>query len=159
MASITPPPPDIYIYRFNYRLLNFIAYKNNSIGINDHKKDYFDKEFINRINIFKNTFKEYIQTATLKGPNIDKQKNRIIDNYIIPLSYLIYGYIYTKYNDKQKEKRNFINNNLAFNMFDYFFNHHNPVVLKANAYYYLRFKTEKEQLEKNNSNNLYLFNN
>ena len=150
MASTTSPPlssKKIDIYRFNYRLLNFIA----------KKDDYFDKEFTNRINIFKKFFKQYIQKGSLVNPNIDKQQNRILDNYIIPLSYLIYGYIYTKYNDMQKEKRNIINNNLAFNMFDYFFNHNNPAVLRANAYYYLRFKAEKEQIDSNN-NNIYLFN-
>ena len=80
MASTTSPPlssKKIDIYRFNYRLLNFIA----------KKDDYFDKEFINRINIFKKAFKDKVKTKVLAKPNnIEKQKNMIIDNYIIKLS-------------------------------------------------------------------------
>jgi hypothetical protein len=142
-------------YEFNYRLLHYIV----------DKRDYFDNEFINRINIFKKMFKkknplnndQYVKTGNLKNNNKNTQIDRMVDNYMIPLSYLVYGYIYTKYTDIEREKRNLKNNEIAFNMFKYFFDHKNPAIIRANAYYYLRFQKENEELERGNSNNIYLF--
>ena len=137
-------------YLLNYRLLQFLA----------NNKDYFNNEFLKRIEIFKNKFinSNKIKTDTLENSNKIEQKQRIIDNYIIPLSYLIYGYIYTKYYDIQREKMNIKNNALIFKMYESFFSHKNPAIKRANAYYYLRFQKENDDLKRGNGNGIYLFN-
>ena len=132
---------EINIFQINYRLLQFINYK---------KFDYFKDEFKHRIKIFTD---QYLYSV----PNIKSiSKKEYIENIIIPLFYLIYGYVYKKYNEKQIESRNINNNQLICNMFNYFFEHKNPAIVKANAYYYLRFKQEKEDDKKSNTSNIYL---
>ena len=132
---------EINIFQINYRLLQFINYK---------KFDYYKDEFKKRIKIFTDEY-----TNSVDDIKSISKKEYIVD-IIIPLFYLIYGYVYKKYNEKQIERRNVNNNQLICNMFNFFFDHKNPAIIKANAYYYIRFKQEKEDDKKSNTSNIYL---
>jgi len=117
----------------NYQILK--DYKNSSFY-----KDIFIKQ-INNI-ITKYTTSNIIITSNIKSGQQNDQKKIIIENNLIPLSYLIYGYIYTKYYKFQLRKETTIMNNLNYEMYKFVFSHKNPIVKNVNIFFYNEFKKE-----------------
>ena len=70
----------------------------------------------------------------------DSHRKTIIKKYIIPIAYLIYSYIYTKYYDFQTKKIIRINNELNYTNYKYFFDYENPVIKKVNVFFYKEFE-------------------
>ena len=91
--------------------------------------------------------------------NLKIHQNKIINNYLVPLCYLIYSFIYIKFNKLQLKKNIRQNNQLNEKMYSYFFNYDNPVIKNVNIYYYKRFLNEKNSIETSKKNtNLFLKN-
>ena len=74
-------------------------------------------------------------TVTFTDKYIKAQKKLLISNYIIPLAYLIYSYIYTKFFNFQIKKNIQIENDLNYEMYRFFFDHNNPIIKKINVNY------------------------
>ena len=123
----------------NYRILD--NYKNST---------FFNDVFMNQINniIKKYTENNIVLTKNIKPDQHKEQKRIIITNNIIPLSYLIYGYIYTKFYNFQLRKETFLMNNFNYEMYKFIFNHKNPIIKKVNVFFYNEF--EKVKNTKNN---------
>jgi hypothetical protein len=83
----------------------------------------------------------------------DKQQERIIKDYLIPLSYLIYSYIYQKFYIVQQRKDIILENKLNYKMYQYFFSHKNPIIKKVNVYFYNLYNNLLPNNSKNNKNN------
>ena len=135
-------------YKYNYNILNDIFNeKDLNQEYNKKMKELFDE------------YKGKVVTNFLNGA-ADKniQKNRIIKNYIVPLCYLIYSYIYTKYYNLQVKKT--INNesDTIYDMLGFLFSPMNPSTKMLNVYYYKEFNKVKEtNTNKNNSENINLY--
>lgn len=69
------------------------------------------------------------------------------DTYIIPLLYLIYAYIYVKYNKIEKYSENKKNNVLSVDTLKIIFSHKNPAIKNVNVFLYNSFN------KKDNKNN------
>lgn len=109
-----------------------------------------------------NTYAQYVnEVKTNKytsDANKQKQKYRVMYDYMFPLSYLIYGYIYEEYNKKQIERHLFSKNDKIYNMYNFFFDKHNPIIKKVNLYYYYRFLKDKERINKGEEGGIFLQN-
>lgn len=112
----------------------------------DFYKDVFMQRIINLIDEYKGKVQdEKILTAWK-----DQHKKTIIKKYIIPIAYLIYSYIYTKYYDFQTKKIIRINNELNYTNYKYFFDYENPVIKKVNVFFYKEFeKIGKKDINQN----------
>ena len=109
-------------------------YKNNT---------FFDNEFLKRIqSVINSTKNNIVKTNKIKNNGIKIHKERIVNDYIIPLSYLIYSFIYTKYYNYQVKNQMMSENRLYYSMFGYVFKHNNPVIKKVNVNLYNYFKNE-----------------
>jgi len=131
---------------YNYNVLNDILNKKNfNETYNEKLSQLFDK------------YKKYVKTKRFTE-SIDKkiQRSRIIKNYIIPLSYLIYGYIYTKYYNLQIKKLIKNESESIYDMIGLLFSGKNPSTKILNVYYYKEFKKVKK--ENTNLQNTNLFN-
>ena len=86
----------------------------------------------------------------------NKFKTKIVKYYIVPICYLIYSFIYTKYFKSQMQKEMRINNDLNYDMYKYFFNDGNPIIKKVNVQLYKQFQginNNKKNVNKNMNNN------
>ena len=98
-----------------------------------------------------------------------KFKKRIVKYYIVPICYLIYSFIYTKYFKSQMQKEVRINNDLNYDMYKYFFNDGNPIIKKVNVQLYKQFqginkntnnyKNRNKNTNKNTNNDVSKMNN
>jgi hypothetical protein len=110
----------------------------------DKNNTFFDSIFLKKIqNVINNAEKNIVQTNNIKYNGKDIQKKRIVNDYIVPLSYLIYSFIYTKYYNYQLKNQMIVENKLYYSMFGYVFKHSNPVIKKVNVNLYNYFKNEK----------------
>lgn len=107
-------------------------------------------------NIFNTRLKEVIDiwTAKVNTNSIitdqqDTHKKIIIKNYTIPIAYLIYSFIYTKYFNYEFKKNIQIQNNLNYDMYKFFFSHQNPIIKKVNVFFYTEFKQSNLNANKN----------
>jgi hypothetical protein len=117
----------------NYPILN--TNKNNT---------FYDSIFLKRIqNVINNAENKIVKTNMIIDNGKIIQEKRIINDYIVPLSYLIYSFIYTKYYNYQLKTQMMLENKLYYNMFGYVFKHNNPVIKKVNVNLYNYFKNEK----------------
>jgi len=124
--------------------------------LKDYKNSSFYKDiFIKQINgiIKKYTASNIIITSNIKSKQQNDQKKIIIENNLIPLSYLIYGYIYTKYYKFQLRKETSIMNNLNYEMYKFVFSHKNPIIKNVNIFFYNEFKKEVKTNENNTEKN------
>ena len=114
--------------------------------LSDYKiNTFYDSIFLKRIqNVINNAENEYVKTSMIinNGKSIKIQKKRIVNDYIVPLSYLIYSFIYTKYYNYQLKNQMIVENKLYYSMFGYVFKHNNPVIKKVNVNLYNYFKNE-----------------
>jgi DNA repair exonuclease SbcCD ATPase subunit len=116
--------------------------------LSDYKiNTFFDSIFLKKIqNVINNAEEKMVHTNIIKnngnGKDKELQKKRIVNDYIIPLSYLIYSFIYTKYYNYQLKTQMMSENRLYYSMFGYVFKHNNPVIKKVNVNLYNYFKNE-----------------
>jgi hypothetical protein len=87
-----------------------------------YTKDFYDEIFMKRLNNFTNYWKDKVDVTKIVLNEHKIHKERIINDYIIPISYLIYSFIYTKYSRFQFIKNLQIENNLNYTMYKEFFN-------------------------------------
>lgn len=114
------------------------------------KKDstFFDDKFLLKLQEETNKIKEeYIITNQIKNESKEIHKQRIAMDYIIPLCYLIYSFIYTKYFSYQIKIQYDLENKVYFSMFNYMFSHNNPVIKKVNVNLYKLFKKSNDEDE------------
>ena len=117
--------------------------KNYPILTNYKNNTFFDSEFLKRIqNVINNAEKNIVQTKNIIDNGKIIQEKRIVNDYIVPLSYLIYSFIYTKYYNYQLKTQMILENKLYYSMFGYVFKHNNPVIKKVNVNLYNYFKNE-----------------
>ena len=72
------------------------------------------------------------------------QSNMIV-YYIIPLIYLIYSYVYIKFNKEQKLQLSYAERKLKFEMFSFMFDLKNPIIKKINVFLYQTFNTKNKE--------------
>jgi len=126
----------------------------------DKKENFYQDYYLSELNNVFNHYKNNVQTNQFTTQtNKNQEQKRILNTYIFPLCYMIYSYIYQKYNEKQVERHLYSKNNEIYHMYNYFFDYNNPIIKKVNVYYYQRFLKDKEKLNKNNGGNIYLLNN
>jgi hypothetical protein len=121
------------------------------------KNDFYNDEFIEKINSFIDNYKNNVNTNFIKNGSNDlkeQQQTRIIKYYLIPLSYLIYSYIYQKYYIAQQQHDIIMENKLNYKMYQYFFSHKNPIIKKVNVYFYNLFNMKTLNNKKNIKNNV-----
>jgi len=113
----------------------------------------FYKLFLDRIEKSKTDLEKSINTniiieQTKKIGNITRgelhSKNMLI-YYIIPLIYLIYSYVYIKFNKQQKLRLMYSESTLTYEMFALMFDTKNPVIKKINVYLYETFNSKNKE--------------
>ena len=122
----------------------------NKYIILDSTTNFYKNVFMERITNLINEYKTKVNDKKILPYWKDKHKETIIKKYIIPVAYLIYSYIYTKYYDFQTKKIIRINNELNYTNYKYFFDYENPVIKKVNVFFYKEFeKTGKKDINQN----------
>jgi hypothetical protein len=118
--------------------------KNYPILTNYKNNNFFDTDFLAKINNkIINAKNSIVKINEIKENNRSIHKERIVNDYVIPLSYLIYSFIYTKYYSYQLKTAMNLENKYYYNMFGYIFKHSNPVIKKVNVTLYNYFINEK----------------
>ena len=138
-----------YIYPIYNNSIDFYndIFMNNINNIIDKRKKNVRTNFIT-IDPKKTNKLEVTRIEKVK----DKQRERIIKDYLIPLSYLIYSYIYQKFYIVQQRKDIILENKLNYKMYQYFFSHKNPIIKKVNVYFYNLYNNLLLNNGKNNNN-------
>lgn len=132
----------------NFDIINSIISKQN---IYKNFRDRLEKTF--------NTYKDSVDVSKFtSSSNQNNQKYKVMYDYLFPLCYLIYGYIYQEYNKKQVERHLFMKNEKTYDMYLYFFDKYNPIIKKVNLYYYNRFLKDKERINKGEETGIFLQN-
>ena len=118
-------------------------------------KNFYNEIFIARINTLFNQWKSDVDVSNIKNDSFrdssgkligkEKHKERIVKNIVIPVSYLIYSYIYVKYSNFQHKRNIQLENNLNYEMYKSFFSHFNPVVKKVNIFFFEEFQKENKK--------------
>jgi hypothetical protein len=121
---------------------------NNYKIINENIKDFYNDIFLNDINTISTRLKDKVKTVdifnekSIKTDNKNKHKNVIVGNYIIPITYLIYSYIYIKFYNYQFKNQIIIENKLNYEMYKFVFSHKNPIIRKTNIFLYKYYKNQ-----------------
>lgn len=122
---------------------------------NDSINKFIKDNYIDILNsIIENNYdKITIQddTRIISDGNKEKQEihqRRILRNYILPIIYLIYSFIYIKYYNIQSQRIISYENKIYYNMYLYFFSYDNLIIKKSNIFLYKYFN------KKVNSNKL-----
>ena len=145
---------DIYpIYNYSINFYNDIFMNDIYNIINERRNDVRT----NFIKLEPNKIGNKIEENKIKKVK-DKQQERIIKDYLIPLSYLIYSYIYQKFYVVQQRKDIILENKLNYKMYQYFFSHKNPIIKKVNVYFYNIYNNLLPNNNKNNKNSKNKFN-
>ena len=118
-------------------------------------QEFFKTIFIDKIDNIITNLGATVDVKKIKNNQTNAQKKLVISNYIIPLSYLIYSYIYTKFFNFQIKKNIQIENDLNYEMYKFFFDHNNPIIKKINVNLYLYFQKD---IIKNLESNIIPFN-
>lgn len=119
---------------FNYKILNNTTFYENDFLVNFNKI----------INNKKNTVTTNIFNNSVSNNEKATHKTRMIENYIIPLCYLVYSFIYTKFYRIQITKEIVDDNDVKFKMLNYVFYHENPIIKKANIFFHKIFMENKQ---------------
>ena len=103
----------------------------------------YNELFINKLKIFIQKNESLFSTWMIKNKNnsgIDYNtvhKEHMMDNYFVPLAYLIYSYAYITFQKNNKLKELILNNEYKFHIYNsYVFNYNNPIVKKVNVFIY-----------------------
>lgn len=67
-------------------------------------------------------------------------KRRIINEYIVPICYLIYSFIFMKYYYFQKRRSVKVVGDINYKMYEYIFDYKNPIIKKVNVFIYKNVK-------------------
>lgn len=129
--------------KLNYKILN-----NNNVN------EFFKTKFLDVLEGVMNNNLNNVKIQSSKGINVSNNieeqelhKKRVLRDYIIPLAYLIYSFIYIKYYNYQYKRMIYYENKLNYDMYSFFFSHENPIIKKCNIFIYKNF------VKKNNKNN------
>lgn len=137
----------------------FYKIKNKEVKNPENTNTYNPVNNINNVIIAKLSKlneKNLEENSDYKTFTINKKKNtkfrikhasRSSDSFIIPLLYLIYAYIYVKYNKIEKYSENKKNNVLSVDTLKIIFSHKNPAIKNVNVFLYNSFN------KKDNKNN------
>lgn len=87
------------------------------------------------------------QKLALRGQALHKR--RMINDYIVPIAYLIYSFIFIKYYYFQKRRAVKVVGDITFKMYEFMFDYKNPIIKKINVYIY---KNIKDSLTKTSNN-------
>lgn len=121
---------------------------NNYKIINENIKDFYNDIFLNDINTISTRLKDEVKTIdifngkSIKDNDRNKHKNVIVGNYIIPITYLIYSYIYIKFYNYQFKNQIIVENKLNYEMYKFVFSHKNPIIRKTNIFLYKYYKNQ-----------------
>lgn len=121
---------------------------NNYNIINQNIKDFYSDIFLNDIDEITNQLKNKVKTEkifqnkNIKKDDVEKHKELMITNYIIPLTYLIYSYIYIKFYNNQFKNQIAVENKLNYEMYKFVFSHKNPIIRKVNIFLYKYYKDQ-----------------
>jgi hypothetical protein len=130
----------------NNNLNQFMIYKNNN------NFDFYNDFYINELKKLYDENKNNIQTYNIPQNQQEIHKRRMIEQYLIPLGYLIYSYIYQNYYKIQqiREKENEYTTDIYF-IYKYFFDFKNPIIKKVNVFFHQMYHKTNH---KTNSNKL-----
>ena len=123
----------------------YIVYDPNKL------KDFYSTEFKGKIDDIITTYMSNVNNTKINIKNKNIHTKRMVGDYMIPLCYLIYSYIYQNYFIRQQMKDIYIENKLNYKMYQYFFSHKNPMIKKVNVFFYKIFNTDNH--EEPNENN------
>ena len=98
------------------------------------------KEYLKNIDGKYTFYQNKVDNTHISNPKKDLHKTRMIKDYLFPLLYLIYSYIYQKFYILQQRKYIIMENDFNYKMYKYFFSHKNPIVKKVNIYLYKLYK-------------------
>ena len=120
------------------------------------RKEFYKTNFES---VLDNLIGEKMSSVNVTGLTIPTGKNmksyqethqkRVIRDYIVPLIYLIYSMVYTKFYNNQCVKQIQFESKLNYNMYSYVFSHKNPIIKTVNIFMYKYF--EKSEDTGNNS--------
>ena len=150
-SSGSTTKPDINNHNYTYIIYNpkldFYndVFMSNIYNIIENRKTNVRTNFFDKNN-------KLVENIELKGKIQNKQQERIIKDYMIPLSYLIYSYIYQRFYILQQKRDIMMENKLNYKMYQYFFSHKNPVIKKVNVYFYNLYNNLLPSSNKNNKN-------
>ena len=121
----------------------------------DDKIKNFYKIFLEKLNSSKNRLEVLVNNNIIKDKDkINKEskltrgklhQSNMIVYYIIPLIYLIYSYVYIKFNKEQKLQLSYSERKLKFEMFSFMFDLKNPIIKKINVFLYETFNTKNKE--------------
>jgi len=132
-TEVTSPFSSIPVYRQDVMKRFFQTYLENIEKTKDELKDRVVTTFISEP-------KKVNKLTKLSHEELHK-KNMMI-YYIIPLVYLIYSYVYIKFNKQQKLRIMYRETKLTYEMYAFLFDRRNPVIKKVNVYFHETFKKE-----------------
>lgn len=124
------------------------TYQYPIIELSDPQKDIqglYNTIFKDKIDTFVKKWEPNVIVTKIKNSEQKDQREIIISNYIIPLCYLIYSFIYTKFFNLQIKKNIQIENDLNYEMYKFFFKHNNPIIKKVNVIMYMSFQKETQK--------------
>jgi len=109
--------------------------------LNTQSINLYNELFYKKLQDFIENNKIIIALIRIKPEQRTEQQNRLIKNYVIPLSYLLYSYAYIKYQKKMNLKELMLRNKREYDIMNNFmFNYHNPVIKKTNVFFHNKFE-------------------
>ena len=146
-------------YNSNFLILNTSNKTTSSKTINNN---LYNELFIDKLNTFLESNKYLFSAWMIKNKNnsgIDYNKvhkEHMMDNYFVPLAYLIYSYAYITFQKNNKLKELILNNEYKFHIYNnYVFNYNNPIVKKVNVFIYRFYE---QNIGNKNSKSQYFIN-
>ena len=141
------------IYSKGSRMLKGVSLGVNYAILDPSIEDFFDENFYKKLKGIIKNYEDKINTKNIVDKEKEIHKKRMVNDYLIPIAYLIYSFIYTKYYNNQLRRTIVIENNLNYEMYKFFFKHSNPIIKSVNIFFYKEFTTEKN----NTSSNIIIF--
>ena len=132
-TEVTEPFSLIPVYRQDVMKRFFQTYLENIEKTKEMVKDKVNISFISE--------GKKVNKLT-KLPREELHRKNMIIYYIIPLVYLVYSYVYIKFNKQQKLRIMYRETKLTYEMYAFLFDRRNPVIKKVNVYFHETFKKE-----------------
>ena len=121
----------------------FHSNSNNSSSSPSSPKNNF------AINEFPTLSEENKTGLALRGQILHKR--RMINEYIVPICYLIYSFIFMKYYYFQKRRAVKVVGDVSYKMYEYMFDYKNPIIKKVNVFIYNNVKDSFGRITNNTS--------
>lgn len=140
-----------YIYKKGSKMLIGTQLEVNYEILDPSINDFSHENFFMKLKNIIEKYEDKINTNKIVDKDKEKEihKKRMVNDYLIPIAYLIYSFIYTKYYNNQLRKTIVIENNLNYEMYKFFFKHSNPIIKSVNIFFYKEFTTEKNNTNSN----------